>query len=92
MHAARAHLRVVAEPELHVPVPLSVLERAVADAGSIADDLLAGIVAAERRQWADSRAGAINELNRLALRVETFRGAFAALIAPERPTKPRRAA
>lgn len=85
-------LRLVEAAEECVPLPLSVLERAVADAESLADDLIAGLEAAEHRVWADSRAAAVNEINRLALRVERMRDDFAALTGEPSPTKPRRVA
>lgn len=67
------------------------LERAIRNVVELADDLDAGIEAAVHRLWADSRAGAINELNRLGLRVQRLRDDYAALVGDEHlPPAPRR--
>jgi hypothetical protein len=86
-------LRLVEPSEQHVPVPAGLLAAAIDNAGCIADDLLAGIDAADHAVWAGSRAGALSELGRMAVRVERFRTAFAALDPdPSKPPRPHRVA
>lgn len=92
MATARA-LHLVPPFDQTVAVPAGLLAAAIANAGDLADDLLAGIEAVEHRLWVGSVAGAFNELGRMALRVEAFRTAFAALDPdPSTPTRPRRVA
>lgn len=86
-------LRLVDDVEEHVPVPAGLLASAIDNAAHLADDLLAAIGAAEQRLFVGSRAGALNELGRMALRVESLRDAFTALDpTPHRPGRPTRVA
>lgn len=86
-------LRLVESIEATVAVPVALLESAVANAASIADDLDAGIDAIAFRLFAGSRAAAMNELGRMAVRIQSFRDDFAALDpSPTKPRRPRRVA
>lgn len=89
---ARPALRLVPNAEPATTVVLTAdLERAIHNVASLADDLDAGIDAAVHRLWADSRAAAINELNRLGLRVQRLRDDYAALVGDDHlPPAPRR--
>lgn len=82
--ADRAHLHLVPATEPATTVVLTAdLARAIHNIAALADDLDAGIEAAVHRVWADSRAAAINELNRLGVRVQRLRDDYAALIGDE---------
>lgn len=89
MATARPQLHLVEPAEVAViAVPAGLLEDALTNAAAIADDLQAGLDAAERFAWSGSRAGVLNEIGRMSTRIDTFRDAFAAL--DPKPTNPRR--
>jgi hypothetical protein len=93
MAAARAPLHLVDAAPATVEVPAALLAAAITNAGAIADDLEAGVDAIAQRLFAGSRAAAVNELGRMAVRIQSFRDDFAALDpSPSTPTRPRRVA
>jgi ribosomal protein S11 len=88
--APALHLVPDVEPDTTV-VLTAELEAAIDNIAALADDLEAGLDAVATRLWGDSRAAAINELNRMQLRIQRLRDDYAALTG-RGPTKPRRVA
>ncbi len=87
MATARAlQLLPAVEDEL-VPVSRIALDRLVENIDSLADDLDAGLEAIASRIFAGSRPAAINEINRLGLRVARLRRDFEPI--GGKPTEPR---
>lgn len=79
MAGTRAALRVVHPDPDVVEVPVELLGAAIDTVATVADDLLSGIEAAERRVWDGHRGAALNELGRMHVRVEDLADRFIAL-------------